>query len=147
VKANGFELHQVLNYRREIEKLRHQEFAVAKHDLEQAETQLQREVERTERVLQELQNKQQVGIEAAELQLYSDFGRHQQTTIKQQRAAVDVLDHEVEFRRETLLDAAKDKKVLEKYKDKKELAHRLGLAAKERQFLDELAIQKTGQTP
>jgi len=147
VKTNGFELHQVLNYRREIEKLRHQEFAVAKHDLEQAETQLQREVERTERVLQELQNKQQIGIEASELQLYSDFGRRQQTTIKQQREAVDVLDQEVEVRRETLLDAAKDKKVLEKYKDKKELAQRMDLAAKERQFLDELAIQKTGHTP
>jgi flagellar FliJ protein len=147
VKTHGFELHQVLNYRREMEKLRHQEFSAAKQELEQAESRLQREVERTERALQEMQDKQQLGMDASELQLYSNFGRRQQTAIKQQREVVDILDHEVEARRETLVDAAKDKKMLEKYKDKMDLAQRLELAAKERQFLDELAVQKSGQTP
>lgn len=146
MKAHGFELHQVLNYRREVEKLRHQEFAVAKHELDQAEKRLQREVERTETVLRELQEKQQAGIEASELQLYSNFGRRQQTTIKEQQQAVDVLDQKVEERRETLLDAAKDKKMLEKFKERQNLAHRQELAAKERTFLDELSVQKSGQT-
>lgn len=146
MKAHGFELHQVLNYRREVEKLRHQEFAVAKHELDQAEKRLQREVERTETVLRELQEKQQVGIEASELQLYSNFGRRQLTTIKEQQQAVDVLDQKVEERRETLLDAAKDKKMLEKFKERQNLAHRQELAAKERTFLDELSVQKSGQT-
>jgi flagellar FliJ protein len=145
VKTQGFELHQVLNYRRELEKLRHQEFAEAKHELDLAEKQLQREVERTSQVLQEMQEKQQAGIEGAELQLYSNFGRRQQITIKEQQQAVSVLDQEVEERRETLLDAAKDKKMMEKFRDRQNLAHQLELAAKERSFLDELSVQKSGQ--
>ena len=146
MKTTGFALHQVLNYRREMEKLRHQEFAAAKQELEQAEKQLQREMERTEKVLLEMNQKQQSGIDASELQLYSDFGRRQQATIKQQRQVVDVLDQEVEVRRETLLDAAKDKKVLEKFKDRQDLALSTELAAKERAFLDELSVQKSGKS-
>ena len=147
MKTHGFELHQVLNYRRELEKIRHQEFAAAKQELDQAEKQLQREVERTSHVRQEMQQKQQEGMAGAELQLYSNFGQRQQRTIKEQQQVVNVLDQEVEERRETLLDAAKDKKMLEKFKKRQDLAHQLELSAKERSFLDELSVQKTGQTP
>lgn len=147
MKTQGFTLHQVLNYRREMEKVRHQEFNAAKLELEQAEKHLQREMERSERARQELQHKQQHGIDASELQLYSDFGRRQQATITQQKQVVSYLDQEVEVRRESLIDAAKEKKVLEKFKDRQNLALSNELAAKERAFLDELSIQKAGQNP
>jgi arylamine N-acetyltransferase len=50
-----FELEQVLVYRREMEKLRKQEFAVAKQGLEQATQELKREEELVELLSQEFQ--------------------------------------------------------------------------------------------
>lgn len=130
-----------------MERQRHQEFTSVKQELEQAEQNLKRELERTEKVFNELQGRQEQGIDSSELLLYSSFGQRQRDAIKDQRQAVDVLDQEVETRRDKLLDAAKEKKVLEKFKERQQLAFKLDLAMKERKFVDELATQKTGHEP
>ena len=138
---DGFRLQQVLNYRREVEKARKQELAVAHSEFENATRRLKSEEEKAERLARELKEKETAGILALEFQLYAEFSRKQSSEIRTQREVVSTLNEEVEEKREILLSAAKDKKVLESFKDKTNAAHRLEVAAKERNFLDEIAIQ------
>ncbi len=138
---DGFRLQQVLNYRREVEKARKQELAVARSEFENATRRLKSEEEKAERLARELKEKETAGILALEFQLYAEFSRKQSSEIRTQREVVSTLNEEVEEKREILLSAAKDKKVLESFKDKTNAAHRLEVAAKERNFLDEIAIQ------
>ena len=142
---HGFKLQQVLNYRKEIEKVRKIEFAAAKNEHELAAERLQREEEKARELARELIDRQSVGMLAQELQLYADFTRMQRDNIKRQRQDVDSLDRKVTEKREELLTAAKEKKVLETYKDKRLTALRQQLAEKERNFLDELAVQGSGR--
>jgi flagellar protein FliJ len=141
----GFGLQQVLNYRQEMEKARKIEFAAAKNELETAAGQLQQEEEKSRQLTAELTGKQAAGMLAYELQLYADFSRKQRDQIKRQRETVDHLDQKMTEKREELLSAAKEKKVLETYKDKQVKAHRLALAEKERLLLDEIAVQNSSR--
>lgn len=144
MQRQGFHLQQVLNYRKEVEKVRKVEFATAKHEFESATDRLQRDEDEADRLGVELNNKQAVGISANELQMYADFFQRKRVDIQFQRVQVDSLGRQMTERREVLLDAAKDKKALELLKERQMLALRREMAEKERAFLDELSIQKAG---
>lgn len=140
-----FELEQVLIYRREMEKLRKQEFAVAKQVLEQANKELKREEELVELLSQEFQRCQQdIGC-IDDLRMYADFFSRKREEIKQQGERVEQLDNVMNDKRSDLLEASKDKKVLESLKEKKAAEFRHEMATKERNFLDEISIQKNGK--
>lgn len=140
-----FELEQVLTYRREMEKLRKQEFAVAKQVLEQANKELKREEELVELLSQEFQRCQQdIGC-IDDLRMYADFFSRKREEIKQQGERVEQLDNVMNDKRSDLLEASKDKKVLESLKEKKAAEFRHEMATKERNFLDEISIQKNGK--
>lgn len=143
---DGFRLQQVLNYRREVEKVRKQELAVARNEFETAAKRLKSEEEKAEKLSRELKEKETAGILALEFQLYAEFSRKQSSDIKSQREVVTNLDLEVTEKREILLSAAKEKKVLETFKDKTIAAQRVERATKEQNFLDEIAIQGSGRS-
>lgn len=140
-----FKLDQVLNLRQEVEKVRQIEFMAARGELELAEEHLRREEQKAEELAREIMVKQQDGILAVELQLYADFSRRKKNDIEKQRETVSTLDRRVAEKRETLLTASKDKKVLESFKEKRVTAHRQELAGKEREFMDEISIQNSGR--
>lgn len=139
---NGFQLQQVLNYRKEIEKVRKVEFATAKREFESATEVLERHKAEADKARVEYNNKQASVVNAGELQMYADFFRRKTGDIQSQRVQVDSLDREMTERREELMDAAKDKKALELLKERQMAALRRERAEKERAFLEELAIQK-----
>ncbi|KAF0219417.1 MAG: flagellar FliJ [Geobacteraceae bacterium] len=141
----GFKLDQVLNFRQEVEKVRKLEFAAARHEFQKAAERLKREEDEANRLASEFNGKQAVGILATELQMYADFSRKKSADIRMQRRSVDSLDKKVMEKRETLLEAAKDKKVLETFKERKITVQKQELAEKERAFLDEIAIQRSGR--
>lgn len=141
---DSFKLQQVLDFRKEMERQRHREFLEARQALSSAESRLARELERSDRILREMFEKQGEGIDASELQLYSSFHECQKRKIEEQREVVQQLDQEVDSRRDLLLEASKEKKVLEKFRDRKiELRHQEH-ALKERKFLDELSLRRGG---
>lgn len=145
MQKRGFKLQQVLNYRKEVEKAKTLELAAAKQELESAAERLKREEEHAEQVASELARKQADGIDANELQLYANFFDRKHKQISFQREEVEQLDRKMAEKREILLDAAKDKKVLETFKDRKVAADRKDLSSQERNFLDEIAVQKKGR--
>lgn len=144
MQRNGFRLERVLNFRREAEKLRKIEFAVAKREYETAEKQLRREEEAVDRLSLEFMDRQLEGISALELQLYSDYFQRKKQEISRQRDEVCVLDQTMLEKQETLREAATDKKIMEELKKRKLREHERSLAEKERAFLDEVALRAGG---
>jgi flagellar FliJ protein len=145
MRKNIFRLEQVLNFRKEVEKARKLEFAAAKNEFEQARDRLSREEEKIDLLNTEFMDRQIEGICAMELQMYADFFRKKESDIKSQRQKVTGLNMELTAKREILLEAAVDKKVLEELKAKKVKAHEQNLAGRERDFLDELALRNGGR--
>ncbi len=141
----GFTLHQVLNYRADLERLRKQEFATARQDLDRANDKLEQERQEAAELAREFAERNGQIDSVVELQLYADFFARKREQIKQQQERVVALDRILEHRREELVQATQDKKVLESLKEKKELAFRQEQQRKERDFLDEIAVQKKGR--
>jgi flagellar FliJ protein len=137
-----FELERVLMYRREMEKLRKQDFATAKHGLELANQELHREEELVDLLSKEFQRCQlDIGC-IDEIRMYSDFFARKREEIKLQKEKIEQLDQVVNEKRIDLMEASKDKKVLESLKEKKAEEFRHEMVVKERNFLDEISIQK-----
>ncbi len=139
-----FELEQVLVYRREMEKLRKQEFATAKQGLEQANIELDREELLLGHLTLEFQRcQQEIGC-IDDLRMYSDFFARKKDEIKQHKGRVECLDQIMNEKRSDLMEASRGKKVLESLKEKKAAEFKQEMATKERNFLDEISIQKKG---
>lgn len=141
----GFELHQVLNYRTDLERLRKQEFAAARQDLDQASDKLEQQRTEAAALARDFAERNGQLNSVVELQLYADFFARKREEIKQQQERVTALDRVLENRRDDLVQATKDKKVLEALKEKKMQAFQQEMQRKERDFLDETAVQKKGR--
>lgn len=144
MRRNVFNLERVLHFRRETEKLRKMELALAKREHELAEDRLRREEEAIEKLNLEFMNRQIEGISAFEMQLYSDFFRKKKVDILQQRDQVTELDRQVVEKKDHLVEAATEKKIMEQLKQKRIEAHEKEIAVKEQAFLDEIALQRRG---
>ena len=142
MEKREFKLQQVLNFRKEVEKVRSIELADAKNELEQASELLRKEEEHAAQVADEFENKKSTGIKAMDLQIYSTFIQKKSRDIKERRREVTTLDQKVTEKTEILLNASKEKKVLESFKQKTMAAHDREVSSKERNFLDEIAVQK-----
>jgi flagellar FliJ protein len=137
-----FELEQVLGYRREMEKLCKQEHATAKQVLDQAHQELKREETLVELLSQEFQRCQkEIGC-IDDLRMYADFFARKREEINHQKERIGHLDHITNEKRSELLEASKEKKVLELLREKKNVEFKQNMATKERIFLDEISIQK-----
>lgn len=140
--SKTFELEQVLVYRREMEKLRKQDYATAKLGLDHANQELEREEELVGLLSQEFQQCQRdIGC-IDDMRMYSDFFARKREVIKQQKERIEDLDQIMNEKRSDLMEASKEKKVLESLKEKKAAEFRQDMAIKERNFLDEISIQK-----
>lgn len=139
-----FGLEQVLSYRMEIEKVRKMEFNTAQDEFNGACERLNYEEKRVDRLNTELQDRQRQGMTAMELQIYADFFRRKIVDINHYRLETVALNNRMTEKREVLVEAAIDKKVLETLKEKKVQAHKRDLLDKERIFLEEIALRKNG---
>jgi flagellar FliJ protein len=142
-----FELEQVLGYRRDMEKLRKQEFATAKLGLEQANLELEREENLVELLSREFRSCQKDLGCIDDMRMYSDFFARKREEIKQHKGHIENLDRLVIEKRYDLMEASKEKKVLESLKVKKAEEFRQAMATRERNFLDEISIQKKVKAP
>lgn len=139
-----FELEQVLNYRREIEKMRKLDFVSAKLELEHANDVLIQHESHAEELAKEFHTRQTELNSIEDMRRYVDFFSRKREDIKNQKERIDQLGSVMSDRRDDLLDATRDKKVLESLKEKKSREFKLEMAQKERAFLDEISIQKKG---
>lgn len=140
-----FEMQQVLNYRVELEKMRKLEFAAARQDLDAAADRLEQEKSEAAKLAEEFNGRQQQIDSIFEMRLYADFFARKRDEIKEQQRRVQSLDRVLEDRRDELVQATKEKKVMEQLKEKQKEAFQKEQAHKEGLLLDEIATQKKGQ--
>lgn len=145
MRKKDFRLDTVLNYRKEMEKVCRLEFVEAEQVLENASVRLKCEEEEVDRLNLEFMDRQQKGISGLDLHLYSFFFRKKSVDLKNQRTNIRVLHNEVTEKRETLIDAAKGKKILESLEKKSSIAQRRAIADKEKSLMEEIAIRGNGQ--
>lgn len=139
-----FRLEQVLKFREQVEQMQELELAQAREQHESARERLKSEKAALEALEQEFVLRQLIGIDAKDLQLYGDFSRKKLQEIQEMRQSVQMLEGLVQEKREALLTAAKEKKALELFKEKKMQDLRIEQLYKERAFMDELVIQGRG---
>lgn len=139
--GHDFRLEQVLKYRKEVEKMHQLELADARQQQQSAQTRLQSEREAVDVLAREFSQRQLNGIEAKDLQLYSQFNRRKTREILEIKESLPVLEQVVQEKREALMTAAKEKKALEVFKERKMRDLRMVQLGRERAFLDEIAIQ------
>ena len=139
-----FELEQVLKYRLEVERMRKHEFAAAKQEMEQANDELKQQEAVTDNISRQFHEKHADMDSIEEIRRYSDFFTRKREDIKKKQEQLEQLEQILDGRREVLLDATKEKKVLESLKEKKKQERKKESAQKEQAFMDEIAIQKQG---
>ncbi len=143
--GKGFELHQVLNYRADVERMKKEEFAAARQDLDSAVERLEKEQSDLDDLSKDYSCRQGSISCIEELRMYADFFARKKEEIKDRQEMVQVLDRILEERRGELMVATQDKKVLETLKDKKNTEFRRQQGQKEREFMDEISVQKKGR--
>ncbi|UFS72330.1 flagellar export protein FliJ [Geomonas sp. RF6] len=144
--APEFRLEQVLKFRKEVERNQQLELAAAREEHDEACALLTREETALQELAQQFMERQQRGIDAHELLLYSDFSARKRIEIQNLRALVFDLEQKVQDKLEALMAAAKDKKALEIFKEKQMRILKQQRQHKERDFMDEISIQKGGQS-
>ncbi len=142
--AEKFKLQAVLKYRKTLEEQAQQRLA----ELLSGEAGLKLKQEEARRQLDELceqlQQRHQMGLSILELRLYEDqIGHHrqQQEIIQHQLAELVGLLKE---RRQELLIAARERKVIEMLKEKQLAEYLRKLDHKERIMLDEISLRPKG---
>lgn len=143
MEGKKFHLEQVLKYRQEVERMCKADFVSAKHNLEDAHERLLQVETQVTNISEEFCHRQGDLHCIEELLHYANFFARRREDIKLQREQVDVLGEVMNERRDILLDATKEKKVLESLKDKKAEEFKLAMKLKEQNFMDEIATQKT----
>jgi flagellar FliJ protein len=139
-----FRLEQVLKYRKEVEKMQQLELAAVRQQQDSAQQRLKNEKAAMDVLEQEFSQRQLQGIDAKDLQLYGQFNRRKTREIQQIKESLPALEKAVQEKREALVAAAKEKKALELFKEKKMRDLRMEQLCRERAFLDEIAIQGRG---
>jgi flagellar FliJ protein len=145
MRKKNFRLDTVLHYRKEMEKVSRLEFVEAEQELESASVRLKCEEEEVDRLNLEFMDRQQAGITGLDLHLYSFFFRKKSADLRTQRTNIRLLHNEVTEKRETLIDAAKGKKILESLEKKSSLAQKRVIADKEKALMEEIALRGNGQ--
>ena len=143
--GKGFELSQVLNYRTDLERIKKEEFATARQDLDAAIERLELEQRELATLSQDFSGRQASISSIEELRMYTAFFARKKEEIKDRQEMVEMLDRVLEERRGELVIATQDKKVLETLKEKKELDFKRRQELKEREFMDEISVQKKGR--
>mgnify|MGYP000136929037 CR=1 FL=1 len=138
---NNFKLQPVLNYRQTLEDQAKQDLGRSLQKEAELMEQIQVEEQDLGTLYRDLEALQQQGVSTDELLLY-----HHRISSKIEQLAhladrMDRLRDQIVRKREALAEAARDKKLLEKLKEKKNLQFQQELKRRETAVLDEIAVQ------
>ena len=142
--SKKFKLQSVLNYRQSLEDQAQQQLAASLQRKGALEVELQRQHDALQQHDAELKERQQAGLTVAEIELFETQIQHCRRLIEHLQEQLQRLDRQIVGEREELLNAARDKQVMEKLKDKQEAEYRKELSRKERQILDEISLRNKG---
>lgn len=145
--AQKFKLQSVLNYRNTLEEQAQQALALSqqlKQELLARVKQQQLELQQQDQLLQA---RQQEGLTIAEIDLYENRISHCRRCCAELTRQLQELERKILKQREELLQAARERQVMEKLKGRQESEYRQEQERKERSQLDEISLRTKGKTP
>ena len=140
-------LNAVHRQRKRHEEEVQEEFIEMKHHLDAAEEELHRLHEELETALRDFAKQQGNGMVPSEMDLYYRFTKQQFDKLEDHRTAVQRLADQCEKKRQDLLEATREKKVIEKIEENRKELFLKDLQKKDRDLLDELAGHPKRESP
>ncbi len=145
MKKFKFKLQPVLNFRKDIEEQIQIRLAEALDRENRAKMALQEIIDRRNQVAMKLEEFKHKPIGIDDLIIYQAHVENLDSRITEQQLKIEDLKSEVEEIRQTLLQASRDKKVIEKIKDRQHDRHKKDMLKKEIDFLDEVGTIKAAR--
>lgn len=137
-----FAFHTVLDYRKRLEDIARQRLAEAKKVLDSVAKKLREEQDDFSALIKQSELLQKEGVNILELVRYEDRITRAQANIeaieKNLRDKTEILQQE----QQNLLRRAKDRRIMERLKERQDIAWKGYLDKKELAMLDELAITR-----
>ncbi len=135
-----FHLQQILNFRRQHEETKEFELAQTRRVLRQEEERLAFFRNRRDQCQQELLGRQKAGVSPGEISIYHAYAEHMKEKIQLQIEALETARKQVEEKKEEVLAARKDRKILDRLREKKHQVFLADSRRQERKQLDEVAV-------
>jgi len=137
-----FRLEKVLSHRRNQETLAQQQLAAAQQQEKELKLDLEVARGRLAASAEEFETRKRAGLDPQELLLYQGFLNRINKSLTELQERWEQVCGDVERRRETLVEASMDKRLLEKLKERKALQFNKELLCRENSVLDEIAVQQ-----
>lgn len=138
MKKFTFRLQRVTEVRKRREKECQRELAVSQDQLRREELRLQELSEDSERNHEGLRSALAQKSNAGRLAALDSWRMHQLKEMENQQERTQERQFEVEKKRKVLVQASKEKKILEKLREKRKAEHREKVQRAEQIFLDEI---------
>jgi len=142
MKQFEFRLQKVMETTKTREELKKRELAQALTTLNKNEALLERMIHRLQDQIERYNAlRNQPSIQASEMMNFSYYTERLAAEIQEQKSRIEQLAEQVRLHREKLIEISKDKKILEKLKEKKYQEFRKKLRSLEQKFMDELSLR------
>lgn len=135
-----FRLHTVLNYRQRIQDRAQERLVRAKEKQESVESQIEREQDRLREMCRDFERRKSQGMSVGEILVCQNHIRHIRDRLAQLERDLQAARDEVVSREKELNRASREKKLLEKLKEKQDHRYVQFLEDKEKKELDEIAV-------
>ena len=142
-----FNLESLLNHRRYQEEILQKELAGLKVRLAAEKDKLWVLRQKKRKIVQQLHEKQTDGRTASEIKLFVDFVDQLSKEMEAQRENVLEAERNFSLKRRDLIAAMKERKTLDRLKEKGLQAYEQEQFKKERSFMDEVASRQFTQKP
>lgn len=137
-----FSLENVLQHRKRQEDIARGKFAEAKEVVETIHQRHQAEQQKLDLLLQEIEERQQQGIDITTLIHYQDHVRQIKENITAIRKTLKEKEKLLAQTQQNLLDKVKEKQIMEQLKEKQNREWQRYLDKKEALMLDEIAVMR-----
>ena len=135
-----FSLEPVLKYRKLLEEDLQKDFAVLKRQLLDEKVRLSNFEQVRDRFSGELQQKQVKSISVSDILLYTDYLQEVSKEIKKQSKRILEAEKSVDQKREELVGAMKNRKIIDRLREKGLKTHAQELSKKEQDLMNEVAV-------
>ena len=140
MKQFEFRLQKVMETTRAREELQKKELAMALAELDRNETQLEQMLDHLEQEVEQFAGRRKKGsMKVSTLVQYASYTDNLLSEIDRQRRDIEKLARLADEQRDKLIEITRDKKILEKLKEKRFAEYRRKLRQVEQKFMDEIS--------
>jgi len=140
-----FKLQAVLDYRQTLSNIAQQELCRTREEEKELIAKFKKKRQELDNLYADFAERQLAGITAHELILYENRCAHQAESLEFLEKKISTIRRRVAAQRQTLCETDRDKKLLERFKEKQMEACNLMLHRREVSQQDEINIQKHGR--